>query len=203
MKNLLSMVGRLTLVNSVLVAVGIHVMPVLPNPKGLLKKMDSLIANFLRGQGTNKKHHWVSFSNICRPKEVGGLGIRRLKDHMKAFQGKLAWYDLQQQSLWAKFAKTRFTLEKSGSLIWRVVSKQILILRNRTYWEVGDGNTPIDKYCWHFGIPCNSSLKGITIKEVLDHPRRRCTFLDGVPNRIKYYYRYPCFSPGEISLKWI
>lgn len=72
MRNLLSMAGRVTLIKSVLTSISIHVMTVLPIPKKILMRMESLLANFLWDHGSSRSHHWVNFENICRPKDAGG-----------------------------------------------------------------------------------------------------------------------------------
>lgn len=105
--------------------------------------------------------------------------MHTLQDNMKAFKTKLDWNYLQQRSLCAKFAKSRFTVGKSGSLIWKSVSKRIHHLKYRSYHSLGDGNFPIDGYCWLYDIPCKSDLKGISIKTVLERPKIRYKFLNG------------------------
>lgn len=37
---------------------------------------------------------------------------------MLAYKGKLAWEFLNQESLWAKYAKSRFQIWKDGSPLW-------------------------------------------------------------------------------------
>lgn len=202
MKNLLNMAGRLTLVESVLSSMSLHVMSVLPIPKGILKKMDNFTSNFLWGKGSKNMYHWVKFDTICKPKCAGGLGIRSLKDNIKTFQGKLAWNFLKHESLWAKFANSRFIVGKYGSTIWNSVSRRVLMLQNQSYWELGDGNTEVNKYCWHFGIPCRSDIKGLPIRTVLERNSIRNSFLDGVPENIQQYYRSAIYSPNPIRLPW-
>lgn len=74
---------------------------------------------------------------ICTPKGAGGLGVHSLQDNLKAFHGKMAWTFLQQQSLWARYAKSQFTIGKPGSPIWNAISKQIARLSYRSYLELG------------------------------------------------------------------
>lgn len=117
MRNLLSFAGRVTLVQSVLSSMSLHVMTVLPVPKTVLHKMESLIANFLWNHGSQKRFHWIRYDLICRPKNSGGLGVRRLEDIMLSLHSKLAWEFLHQRTLWARYAKSRFTIGKVGSAI--------------------------------------------------------------------------------------
>lgn len=54
----------------------------------------------------------------------------------------------------------------------------------------------------HFDIPSKSDLKGLSIKTVLDRSSIRYNFLNGVPEDIKAYYKFPCFNNDPILLKW-
>lgn len=185
MRNLLSMSGRIALIQSVLSSMSTHVMSVLPVPKKTLKQMQSLISNFLWNQGEEKRHHWVSNEKICKPREEGGLGIRSLVDNMKALHGKLAWRFLEQNNLWARYVKSRFTNGKPGSPIWNTISKHISYLRDKSYWEVGKGGEKVEKFLWHLGKRCTSEFEGLSTQEVFNRRSLRLKFISMVPNEMK------------------
>ncbi|XP_058080640.1 uncharacterized protein LOC131228795 [Magnolia sinica] len=89
---LLSMAGRLILVNHVLTSIPVHTITATHVPVYVIHKLESLFANFIWGWAEGKKKlHWRSWAEICVPKEEGGLGIRRLHDVMTAFRTKMAW----------------------------------------------------------------------------------------------------------------
>lgn len=203
MKNLLSMAGRVTLIRSVLSSMSNHVISVLPIPKKILKGMESILANFLWNQGSDKKHHWVRFELICRPKSDGGLGIRSLQDNMKALHGKLAWNFLNQESLWSKYANSRFKIGKRGSPIWNCISRHINSIRMRAYWEVGDGTKEVGKFLWLYGSDCGAHMAKQPIKDVLKHRANRIKFLNKIPEEIRRYYAESSCDNESNRLIWI
>ncbi|KAL9675669.1 hypothetical protein QQ045_003873 [Rhodiola kirilowii] len=60
-KCFLSISGRATLIASVLGSLSIHTLSIIPVPKGCLKKMESLLSNFLWDSGESCRRHWVSW----------------------------------------------------------------------------------------------------------------------------------------------
>ena len=86
---LLSNMGRVILVQSVLNVVPIHLLSCLNLPKGILERLNSLMASFIwSGKGGVRKRHWISWSDLTKPKQEGGLGIRKLEDVQAAFRLK-------------------------------------------------------------------------------------------------------------------
>nr|ABN06074.1 hypothetical protein MtrDRAFT_AC150440g24v2 [Medicago truncatula] len=50
-----------------------------------------------------KKISWVDWKSSCRSKEVGGLGVRRIREFNMALLGKWCWRMLvERDSLWFK-----------------------------------------------------------------------------------------------------
>lgn len=50
--------------------------------------------------------HW---SNICKPKSEGGLGIRKAADMNKALLAKLNWRLVKEHDkLWVRFVKSKY-----------------------------------------------------------------------------------------------
>ena len=69
--------ARLTLVKYVLQAMPSYVFSVLSAPKAVLKKIRAIQRNFLWGS-SEVKQKWdlVDWDTVCKPKRVGGLGLR-------------------------------------------------------------------------------------------------------------------------------
>ena len=88
----LSMVGKATLINSVLTALPIYLLSFFKIPQRVALKLVSLQRNFLWGgcQELNKIA-WVKWDVICLPKEVGGLGIKDIAKFNAALLGRWVW----------------------------------------------------------------------------------------------------------------
>ncbi|XP_057425982.1 uncharacterized protein LOC130719377 [Lotus japonicus] len=76
-RNSLSFGGRICLIRSVLASIPLYFLSVFRMPVGIRKKCKSLMRGFLWGgkEGENKMA-WVSWDVICKPKAMGGLGLR-------------------------------------------------------------------------------------------------------------------------------
>ncbi|CAM8911543.1 unnamed protein product [Rhodiola kirilowii] len=142
-KQFLSISGRATLISSVLGSLSVHTLSILPVPKGCIKKMESLMSNFL----WDSKRHWIKWSAVCTPKMEGGLGIRNLSGVKNAVLAKLAWKFLIKDSLWANYATQRFLSRSSSSATWRAIHPLVKDLRNDSVWAIGSGNTYISHLC--------------------------------------------------------
>ena len=101
---LLSNMGRIVLIQSVLNSMPIHLLTSLNLPKGIISRMNSIMASFLwSGKANTRKRHWCSWKKITMPKEEGGLGFRKFEEVQQAFRMKQVWGLLNGRSLWAKF----------------------------------------------------------------------------------------------------
>jgi len=72
----------------------------------------------------------VDWNTVCRSKEVGGLGVRRIREFNSALLGKWCWRMLmERESLWFKVLSARYGMEedrvkgggREASLWWRDV----------------------------------------------------------------------------------
>ena len=55
-------------------------------------RLDALCRGFIWGSsGEHRKIHLANWDLVCRPKECGGLGIRKLAWVNEAFMTKIAW----------------------------------------------------------------------------------------------------------------
>lgn len=81
-----------------------------------------------------REKHWVSWSNICLPKEESGLGFKSLFDVSEALFARLWWNfktkkSLQENFLWNKYYKKfkpQMVEWSEGSQVW----KNILLARD-------------------------------------------------------------------------
>ncbi|XP_024042019.1 uncharacterized protein LOC112099143 [Citrus clementina] len=88
----LSLVGRVTLAQSVLQAILIYAMQTTYLPSSVRIKIDQLCRRFIwSGAGSQRKLSLVSWDNIYRPKSNGGLGFKDMDLMNKALLMKVAW----------------------------------------------------------------------------------------------------------------
>lgn len=75
--NLLSLAGRVVLIQASTTTIPAYVMQSTALPKKLLANLDKVNKNFLWGSTDDaKKVHWVGWHKVTKPKAEGGLGIQ-------------------------------------------------------------------------------------------------------------------------------
>ena len=97
----LSKRDMVTLIKSSLSSLPTYFLFLLPLPGKVAKRMEKLQRDFLgNGIGGEPKIHLVTWAKVCRPLQVGGLGIRRLGNFNSALLGKWLWrYGLETDAL--------------------------------------------------------------------------------------------------------
>lgn len=87
---LLTFGGRVTLINSVLSSFSIHTLASTVVPKTVLRRIESLMAQFLWSAHGEARNHWINWPSICSPKAEGGRvhSLTQIKDLLHA---KLMW----------------------------------------------------------------------------------------------------------------
>lgn len=106
---LLSFGGKTVLINHVLHSMPIYLLAATMPPKCVIKDLHRTFAKFLWNfKEEERSKHWVSWSNICLPKEEGGLGFRSLFNVSKALFAKLRWNFRTKKSIWANFLWNKY-----------------------------------------------------------------------------------------------
>ncbi|CAN1178324.1 Putative ribonuclease H protein At1g65750 [Linum perenne] len=149
--NNLSLAGRVTLASSVLNVIPSFVMQTAFLPVHVCEAIDKRIRDFVWGsvQGSRKIHN-INWDTVCKPKSLGGLGLRSARDLNQAFLMKIVWGLVSRPSeLWAKvlFSKylkqtgNGYTLarKKGFSAVWRGVLKAWPLVINDIHWSIRDG----------------------------------------------------------------
>ncbi|XP_042038362.1 uncharacterized protein LOC121784263 [Salvia splendens] len=130
----LSLGGRLALIKSTLMTIPLHILQVMEPYGYWLRELEQIMARFFWGTvGQQKKIHWVSWKNkICLSLDEGCLGIRRLPELVTAFSIKLWWRFLSQDSLWAQYTLSKWSLGEGKISFWD---------------DVWVGDRPLRTYC--------------------------------------------------------
>jgi hypothetical protein len=88
----LSMGGRLVLLRSVLSSIPVYFLSFFKAPIGTISSLESIFKSFLWGGcEDSRKIHWISWDKICREREEGGLGVRRIREFNFSLLGKWCW----------------------------------------------------------------------------------------------------------------
>ncbi|CAN0877256.1 LINE-1 retrotransposable element ORF2 protein [Linum grandiflorum] len=171
----LSLVGRVTLAVSVLNAIPSYAMQTAVLPVDVCNKIDSRIRNFVWGSlPDERKPHLISWDVVCRPKDQGGLGLRKAKEMNDAFLMKLVWNILSQpDALWVQVLLSKYTKDSpegaipirltTSSALWRGIRRNWdTVLRGSTLVSEMDG---IQAFGTIFGwtMACGSRTKYIMI----------------------------------------
>ncbi|XP_068461619.1 uncharacterized protein [Phaseolus vulgaris] len=83
---------------------------ILGSPIGVCKEITKLQRKFLWGWGTDgKKIAWTSWENICKAKEEGGLGIKRIDLFNKTLLAKWLWrWCSTERGLWKEVLESKY-----------------------------------------------------------------------------------------------
>ncbi|XP_038998009.1 uncharacterized protein LOC120123085 [Hibiscus syriacus] len=134
--NTLSLAGRLVLIKSVLYSLPTYYLSLFKIPSSVNSKLNSIMSKFLWGGGTDKnKIHWVSWSNVCKSKEEGGLGVLNISNMNRALLGKWSWrFANERNVVWRRLICSKYNLDPysllfnsklpaQSSCIWSSVDK--------------------------------------------------------------------------------
>ena len=108
--NLLSMAGRLVLIQASSSTIPNYVMQQALLPNKILKGIDRVNRNFLWGSSDHaRKMHWVNWDAITKPKKLGGLGLQSAKGRNSALLAKLNWrFHTKNDAPWVKVLKYKY-----------------------------------------------------------------------------------------------
>ena len=106
----LSKGGKITLIKSMLSSLPTYYLSLLPLPGKVAKCMEKLQRDFLwSGCSGESKIHLVKWAKVCKPLQVGGLGIRRLGSFNSTLLGKWLWrYGMETNALWRRVIKAKY-----------------------------------------------------------------------------------------------
>ena len=119
----LSYAGRLQLIQSVITSLTNICMAAFRLPSACIKEVEKLCSAFpWSGPELNGRKAKVSWGEVCKPKQEGGLGVRRLKEVNLVCSLKLIWRILSANSLWVNWIKV-YLIRKGSLWMWRKILK--------------------------------------------------------------------------------
>jgi hypothetical protein len=118
---LLSIRGRLILINSVLSNMVLHMISFFLLPKGVLHKLDYYRSRFFwQGDSEKKKYRLKKWIVVCCPKDQGGIGIHDLEVKNTALLGKWLFRLLTEDGTWQTILKRKYVGSRAISqVLWK------------------------------------------------------------------------------------
>ncbi|KAL5540231.1 hypothetical protein UlMin_044471 [Ulmus minor] len=162
----LSKAKKLILIKSIVLAVPTYSMQTVKIPTAICSKLDARIRSFWWGPSSNGRNSLClkAWDALCKPKSLGGLGFRRMRDFNLALLSKWGWNVLTgQNSFCLSVLRARYlhhtqffeASSKTGdSKFWKTILSLKELIREGACYVVGDGCS-IDpwKYPWVLNIP--------------------------------------------------
>ena len=151
----LSMAGRLCLINSVLCATPLYYLSLFKAPEVVCKSIISIQRRFLWGWGKEKKPiSWISWKDLCKNKDEGGLGIKDIRKFNYALMAKWKWrISSNDKGRWKEVLESKYGLGtdemvpiKYQSLWWRDLTRVCREggdegwFQGEVVWKVGSGD---------------------------------------------------------------
>ncbi|WCJ39165.1 DNAse I-like superfamily protein [Euphorbia peplus] len=141
----LSMAGRVTLVNFVIMGSLVHSFIVYKWHINLINEITRCIRNFIwTGAVDGRKLVTVPWNLCLRSQREGGLGLKNLQLMNRALLGKLAWGLISDKSLCYNLLRTRFLgvlsqprLCIGNSSIWTSLKTSYSLLWDHCFWSIG------------------------------------------------------------------
>lgn len=149
--------ARLLLIKIVLSSLLVHLLSVLPVPKQIFDKINSLFSTFFWGSLEGRpKRKWVSWEAVCKPVDEGGVGLRNIVDVYSSLQFKFAWRFISEDTLWSRFFKGKYVKHHHISLVdsskcsrfCKMLIKPVPLVVDKSIWRVKEGNL----YFWRDGL---------------------------------------------------
>ncbi|XP_050238466.1 uncharacterized mitochondrial protein AtMg00310-like [Mercurialis annua] len=150
----LSAAGKEMLIKSVMLAIPNYYFNVFLIPLSICVDIESCLNAFWWGNKKKEESrgiHWSDWDKLCLPKNLGGMGFRKLRDFNLAMLSKQGWKLLSSPNslvyrvFHAKyFYNSDFLNAKLGanpSYVWRSLMAAQEIVRKGTRWRIGRGNS--------------------------------------------------------------
>lgn len=183
----LSKGGRMVLISSTLLNLPVYMFSSRLVPVTVVEELEKIVRRFFWGSKEGKrKIHLVSYEGICLPRELGGLGFKRVREINLSLLCKWFWR-LKEDRLWVRLLKEKYGTDVGGFFpkmsrlpfgisVWRGLSHALPIFKSISRWKVGNGSCVSfwhDRWCSPFplarlfpGIYAVASTKNLSVSEV-------------------------------------
>jgi hypothetical protein len=145
---LLSSGGRFVLINAVLTSLPMLMLSFFEVPKGVRKRMDYYIFEFIWLSDAHKrKYRLTKWSSICRSKDQGRLGVENLEIKNKCLLSKWLFKLLNEDVIWQELLRNKYihskkltqvTTKPLDSALWKGIMriKEELLAGAFSRWQL-------------------------------------------------------------------
>jgi len=175
-----SKAGRVVLIQSNLESLPTHTMQCYRLPSRITDHLDRINREFFwRTSSTAKGLPLVAWDKVCRPKQLGGLGIRKAAAVNTAFMAKLVWKFLTQpENLWVQQVRAKYGApdhffksrpKRADSWVWKCLLRLRPFVQQGIRWKVGNGcsiNFWTDNWCSDSSIVALLNLEPAAVSNI-------------------------------------
>ncbi|XP_020694670.1 uncharacterized protein LOC110108384 [Dendrobium catenatum] len=144
----ISLAGRLVLIKSVALSLPLFVMTHSLIRMKILLEFEKMCRDFIWNKvDGNRGIHYVSWEQLCKPKQFGGWDVHSVVDRKDAMRAKIAWKlidkpeSLLSRHLIAKYGVDwwSYELSRSSSSTWKIMSSGWKALKDHVRRRIGNG----------------------------------------------------------------
>lgn len=115
--NCLAMAGIITLSQADIVALPTYTMQTVLLPKGVCRQLEKIASDFIWGANRERSWHSIGWNRFCRPKELGGVGLRYMHTYNRAILMKAGWSLARQPgAFWVQVVRGKYQCWGGGEL---------------------------------------------------------------------------------------
>ncbi|PKU64105.1 Putative ribonuclease H protein [Dendrobium catenatum] len=154
----LSLAGRITMINSVLLPLSVYAITHTLVPRGVLAEVERICRRFLWDKDmTHKSLHYAAWGDITKPRRLGGLGFHASHNWIGPLRARIAWDFLHKpQNLFQRCMRHTYGAwpwqqdrKRGDSCGWRIICDGANSLSNNVCWKVCNGvNIDIVNHIW-------------------------------------------------------
>ncbi|XP_038987981.1 uncharacterized protein LOC120112503 [Phoenix dactylifera] len=182
----LSMMGRITLVRSVLSSIPVYLLSNSLIPVATVRKIEQIYRNFIWGRNSGRGGiPLMAWEVVCQPTRYGGLGVQSLVARREVLAARhAARFVLEPSGMWSSLMRAKYGVLALGthagrrhSPVWREICARAGLVLPAIRWAIGDGRSiDVLEDCWVTEQPISrlpvmvdtSRLAGLRVRDLME-----------------------------------